>query len=81
MINLSTGQVESNVRLGPNEHSNLDYEEILEVEKVALEHEDVRKEIEKLKLPEGTVVCADPWPYGKPGLHSSLKHSLIGLKI
>ena len=35
------------------------------VEKVALEHEKVKAEIAKLKLPEGTVVCADPWIYGK----------------
>lgn len=57
--------MESHARLGPNEHSNLDYDEILNIEKVALEHPEVRKEIEKLKLPEGAVVCADPWPYGK----------------
>ena len=65
MVNLSTSGIDSHVRLGPNEHSNLDYDEILALEKVALEHPDVLKEIEKLKLPEGTVVCADPWPYGE----------------
>ncbi len=45
-------------------HGNGDYEEILLVEKNALEDEGVKAEIAKLKLPEGTVVCADPWIYG-----------------
>ena len=57
--------MESNVRLGPNNHGNGDYDEIIMVEKAALEHEKVKAEIAKLKLPEGTVVCADPWIYGK----------------
>ena len=60
------------MRLGPNYHGNGDYDEILMVEKQALENEKVKAEIAKLKLPEGTVVCADPWIYGKvshlPGL-------------
>ena len=64
IVNLSTHKVESNVRLGPNEHGNGDYEEILMVEKNALEDEGVRAEIAKLQLPKGTVVCADPWIYG-----------------
>lgn len=57
--------MESNVRLGPNVHGNGDYEEILMVEKNALEDEGVKAAIAKLELPEGTVVCADPWIYGK----------------
>ena len=35
------------------------------IEKVALEDPKVLAELEKLKLPEGTVVCADPWIYGE----------------
>ena len=46
-------------------HGNADYDEIIMVEKQALENEQVKAEIAKLKLPEGTVVCADPWIYGK----------------
>lgn len=52
------------MRLGANEHGNGDYDEILQVEKNALEDERVKAEIAKLNLPEGTVVCADPWIYG-----------------
>jgi hypothetical protein len=35
------------------------------VEKVALEDEGVKAEIAKLHLPEGSVICADPWIYGE----------------
>jgi primary-amine oxidase len=62
---LSSGKVESNLRLGPNIHSNADGEEIIAVEKIALEDERVRAEIAKLQLPEGTVIISDPWIYGK----------------
>lgn len=68
VVNLSTGRVESNVRLGPNIHGNGDYEEILMIEKIALEDAGVKAEIAKLNLPEGTVVCADPWIYGSDGI-------------
>ncbi len=56
--------MESNLRLGPNVHSNADGDEIVAVEKIALEDEAVRAEIAKLQLPEGTVVISDPWIYG-----------------
>lgn len=65
IVNLSTGKVDRNVRLGPNVHSNADGDEIVNVERIALEDEQVKAEIAKLKLPEGTVVISDPWIYGK----------------
>lgn len=61
---MSLGKVERNVRLGPNVHSNADGDEIINVERIALEDEQVKAEIAKLKLPEGTVVISDPWIYG-----------------
>jgi primary-amine oxidase len=64
VVNLSRGQVESNVRLGPNIHSNGDVNEIIMVENIALEDEGVKAEIAKLQLPEGTVIISDPWIYG-----------------
>ena len=56
--------MESNVRLGSNTHGPGDWEEVLLVEKIALEDEGVKSEIAKLKLPEGTAVISDPWMYG-----------------
>ena len=64
IVNLSQQRVESNVRLGPNVHGPGDWEEILLVEKIALEDEGVKAEIAKLGLPEGTAVISDPWIYG-----------------
>jgi len=65
IVNLSQNRVESNLRLGPNVHSSGDGEEIVLVEKIALEDEFVKAEIAKLQLPEGTVVISDPWIYGR----------------
>lgn len=64
IINLSSGFVERNVRLGPCIHSNADGDEIMAVEKIALADEGVKAEIAKLQLPEGTVLISDPWIYG-----------------
>lgn len=63
-MNLSRSQVESNVRLGANIHGAGDGEEILAIENVVMNDEAVKAEIAKLQLPEGTVVCCDPWIYG-----------------
>lgn len=52
------------MKLGPNIHGPGDWEEILTVEKIALEDENVKAEIAKLGLPEGTSIVSDPWIYG-----------------
>ncbi|KAI9814290.1 MAG: hypothetical protein M1832_005930 [Thelocarpon impressellum] len=66
-VNLSRGVVESNIRLGPNIHGPGDGLEVVALEKAALEDENVKAEIAKLQLPEGTVVVIDPWIYGSDG--------------
>lgn len=65
IVNLSQGYVETSVRLGPNIHACGDAEEIMKLERIALEDEGVKAEVAKLKLPEGSVVVVDPWIYGK----------------
>ncbi|KAF8861000.1 hypothetical protein BDZ45DRAFT_619172 [Acephala macrosclerotiorum] len=72
IVNLSLGKVERNVRLGPNIHSNADGDEIVNVERIALEDKQVKAEIAKLQLPEGTVVISDPWIYGSDGVNEGL---------
>ncbi|KAF2147029.1 uncharacterized protein K452DRAFT_450 [Aplosporella prunicola CBS 121167] len=69
IVNLFSGTVEKNVRLGPNVHANGDAEEIIAIEKTALEDEGVRAAIAKLQLPKGTVVIVDPWIYGSDGVN------------
>ncbi|KAK4222085.1 putative copper amine oxidase [Podospora fimiseda] len=68
VVNLTTGKVESNVRLGPFVHPNADGDEIVAVEKFALSCPEILNEVEKLKLPEGTELVIDPWIYGADGL-------------
>jgi primary-amine oxidase len=65
VVNLTTRNVEANVKLGPFQHANGDGEEIIAVEKALLAHPDVQAEIAKLKLPPGSVVVSDPWIYGR----------------
>lgn len=52
------------MRLGANVHGNADYDEVRMMEKLTLEDEGVKAAIAELQLPEGAVVCADPWIYG-----------------
>ena len=67
--------MESNVKLGPNIHAPGDYEEILQVEKIALEDPRVKAELAKLGLPKDTVVVSDPWIYGR----LALQHLILPL--
>ncbi|EOD50606.1 putative copper amine oxidase protein [Neofusicoccum parvum UCRNP2] len=69
IVDLTAGAVERNVRLGPNVHANGDGDEIVTIEKVALEDPSVQAEIAKLQLPKGTVVVIDPWIYGSDGVN------------
>ncbi|TVY19155.1 Copper amine oxidase 1 [Lachnellula arida] len=72
IVNLTHGKIESNLRLGPNVHSNADSDEINAVERIALEDEGVKAELAKLQLLEGTVVISDPWIYGSDGINEGL---------
>lgn len=69
MVNLSTGHIERNVRLGNNDHANGDGTEIVLIEEAALADENVKAEIAKLQLPKGSVVISDPWIYGADGVN------------
>ncbi|KAL9111142.1 MAG: hypothetical protein Q9227_004405 [Pyrenula ochraceoflavens] len=79
VVNLTTQKVEYNVRLGPNQHGPGDVDELIAIENKALEHEAVRSEIAKLKLPIGAVVCADPWIYGSSGVEDDARQFQVFL--
>ncbi|CAK1367288.1 unnamed protein product [Cercospora beticola] len=68
VANLSTQTIEFNARLGPNMHAPGDGEEILALERIALEDEGVQAELAKLQLPEGAKIVVDPWIYGSDGV-------------
>jgi primary-amine oxidase len=61
---LTTETLEYNVRLGPNLHAPGDGDEIIAIERLALEDEGVKAAIAKLQLPEGSQIVIDPWIYG-----------------
>jgi primary-amine oxidase len=63
-VNLTTRKVESNVRLGPNVHGNVDYDEILQVEETIMNDPTFQSYVAKLQLPKDAVVTCDPWIYG-----------------
>jgi primary-amine oxidase len=68
VVNLSKNCVERNVRLGPNIHGPGDGAEIRAIEEIVLADASVKAEIEKLQLPQGTVIISDPWIYGSDGV-------------
>lgn len=75
MVNLSTQSVEYNLRLGPNDHAPGDGEEILAMERIALEDEAVQAELAKLQLPQGSKVVVDPCTYNdSQQAHFSLRY-------
>ncbi|CAH0020830.1 unnamed protein product [Clonostachys rhizophaga] len=41
----------------------VDVDEVIGLGKVCLNHPELIKEIEKLKLPKGITVCNEPWAY------------------
>ncbi|KAK5704182.1 hypothetical protein LTR97_003195 [Elasticomyces elasticus] len=69
VVNLTKHSVEYNVRLGPNMHAPGDGDEIIAIERAALEDEGVQAEIAKMKLPEGSKIVIDPWIYGSDGVN------------
>jgi primary-amine oxidase len=68
-VDLPSGRVLHNVQLGRFVHANADGEEIVRIEKIALEDQGVKDAIAKLQLPEGTVVISDPWIFGSDGVN------------
>jgi len=64
-VNLSTSTVVHHNQLGRNTHGPADGAEMIAVEKLVLGDTWVLRELDKLKLPEGTKVVCDPWIYGE----------------
>ncbi|CAK7566788.1 MAG: hypothetical protein SEPTF4163_004740 [Sporothrix epigloea] len=80
LVNLSTGVLERNARLAEDKHANGDGEEIIAIEKMLLADPGVLAALEKLKLPEGSVVVSDPWIYGSDGVRNGLFRDDVRVK-
>ncbi|KAI0129111.1 copper amine oxidase [Xylariales sp. AK1849] len=73
IVNLTTETIEKSVEVPAHFHGPIDDEEIIAVEKVALEDPRTKVEIEKLKLPGGAVVVCDPWIWGADGVADDVR--------
>jgi primary-amine oxidase len=62
---LTDSKVLQNKRLEPEFHGATDFEEMDDIAKLVDEDEQVKAVIAKLQLPEGAVVVAEPWMFGK----------------
>ena len=64
IVNLSRRKVESNKRVGSQEHAPVSNYEILAVEQSVFKDTFVQAELKKLGLPKATKFICDPWIYG-----------------
>ncbi|GME24771.1 putative copper amine oxidase [Neofusicoccum parvum] len=62
---LSDGAVERVTQLDSRIHGQADIDEVIGMRDLCMEHPAVKKELERLKLPEGVRVQCDTWPYGR----------------
>ena len=67
-VELETGRVSNHKDL-VGKQSYTDAVEMQESETACLADERVQKELKSLDLPEGSVVCIEPWTYGTDGMH------------
>jgi primary-amine oxidase len=67
IISLKSGKIEQSGFL-EGKHSYIDAEYMMAVEKACLANEDVKKEIELLKLPPEATVIVEPWAYATDGM-------------
>lgn len=67
-MNLTTGQTQVVDHEGDGVHGNVDFAEVLEVEKAVMEYPEVRAEIDKLMLPDHLEVIPEPWGFGSDGV-------------
>lgn len=68
MANLCTGQAEEIDHTSDGFHANVDFDEVLEVEKAVMECLEVQAEIAKLELPGHLEVIPEPWGFGSDGV-------------
>ncbi|EEP82637.1 conserved hypothetical protein [Uncinocarpus reesii 1704] len=75
-VDLSSLKVTKELKL-TGKHSYLDPQLMDECEQACLKDEQVQEAIRALQLPEGAVVCVEPWTYGTDGMHDMSKRILM----
>ncbi|KAI0476615.1 copper amine oxidase [Xylariaceae sp. FL0804] len=66
-VNLTNGSVNIAERRGNGIHGNVDFGEVLEVEKAVMECPEVQAEIARLEIPGHLEVIPEPWIFGSDG--------------
>jgi primary-amine oxidase len=82
-LDVTSGRCLEEVKLA-GKHSYLDTELMTAAETSCLADPDVQEAIKALELPEGAVVCVEPWTYGTDGMHDMSRRIImvcIGLDI
>jgi primary-amine oxidase len=69
LVDITAGKVVWQHNLGSKVHAPGTPEEMERMHEVAMRSDLVKKEIQRLKLVEGTEVVCEPWPYGKDGIN------------
>lgn len=67
--NLSNASVESVKQLDSRIQGQADMDEVVGMRDLCMEHPAVKKELERLGIPEGARVQCDTWPYGRDSGH------------
>ncbi|KAK2738960.1 hypothetical protein FQN57_006754 [Myotisia sp. PD_48] len=75
-VDLSNGKFVEETKL-TGKHSYVDTPLQDLCEEACLKHPEVQKAIQALKLPEGAVVCIEPWTYGTDGMNDMSKRILV----
>ncbi|EER26360.1 hypothetical protein D8B26_003276 [Coccidioides posadasii str. Silveira] len=75
-VDLSSREVTEELKL-TGKHSYIDPALMDECEEACLKDPEVQKAIAALDLPQGAVVCVEPWTYGTDGMHDMSKRILM----
>lgn len=67
LANLDTSKVEETEQKGAGVHGNVDFAEVLEVERAVMACPEVQAEIARLQLPANLEVVPEPWGFGSDG--------------
>jgi primary-amine oxidase len=58
-------------------HSYIDAAYMQDVERACLADKRIKKEVEKLKLPEGATVVVEPWAYATDGMSDTSERTTM----
>ena len=67
IVDFASGKLVSNIQIPEDCLVATDPSEFYEIEKIVSSSPEVKRELERLNLPAGSIVACDPWTYGSDG--------------